>query len=66
VQLQVTHAVKSGKRLKQAGIGQRLVHEVLCVEVQRDGSDAWRLEPVIDILRQGGVSDCRGGGVLSV
>lgn len=52
----VVRAVKSHKSLKRAGIGQRLVHEVLCIELQKDGSDTWRLEPVIDLLKQGGVS----------
>jgi hypothetical protein len=58
---QVCHAVKSHKSLKRAGIGQRLVHEVLCIQLQKDGSDTWRLEPVVEILKQGGVSDGGGG-----
>lgn len=49
-------AVKSAKRLKYAGIGQRAVHDPLFVSVQPDGSDAWRLEPVIQLLKDGGVS----------
>ncbi|WIA42890.1 hypothetical protein OEZ86_008806 [Tetradesmus obliquus] len=48
-------AVKSAKRLKYAGIGQRAVHDPLFVSVQADGSDAWRLEPVIQLLKDGGV-----------
>jgi hypothetical protein len=52
----LARAVKSHKSLKRAGIGQRLVHEVLCIELQKDGSDTWRLEPVIELLKQGGVS----------
>lgn len=32
------------------------MHEVLCIELQKDGSDTWRLEPVIELLKQGGVS----------
>lgn len=55
--LQVLHAVKAHRKLKQAGIGQRLVHEVLCIELEKDGSDTWRLEPVIEVLKQGGVSE---------
>jgi hypothetical protein len=55
--LQVLHAVKAHRKLKQAGIGQRLVHEVLCIELEKDGSDTWRLEPVIEVLKQGGVSN---------
>lgn len=54
--LQVLHAVKAHRKLKQAGIGQRLVHDVLCLELEKDGSDTWRLEPVIEVLKQGGVS----------
>jgi 4-alpha-glucanotransferase len=49
-------AVKSAKRLKYAGIGQRVVHDPLFVSVQPDGSDVWRLEPVIELLKDGGVS----------
>jgi hypothetical protein len=49
-------AVKSAKRLKYAGIGQRAVHDPLFVSVQPDGSDVWRLEPVIELLKDGGVS----------
>lgn len=51
----LVRAVKSHKSLKRAGIGQRLVHEVLCIELQKDGSDTWRLEPVIELLKQGGL-----------
>jgi hypothetical protein len=54
--LQVLHAVKAHRKLKQAGIGQRLVHDVLCLDLEKDGSDTWRLEPVIELLKQGGVS----------
>ena len=57
----VCHSVKSHKSLKRAGIGQRLVHEVLCIQLQKDGSDTWRLEPVVELLKQGGVSDGGGG-----
>jgi hypothetical protein len=50
-------AVKSTKRLKYAGIGQRVVHDPLFVSVQPDGSDVWRLEPVIELLKDGGVRE---------
>jgi hypothetical protein len=50
-------AVKSAKRLKYAGIGQRVVHDPLFISLQPDGSDVWRLEPVIELLREGGVRD---------
>jgi hypothetical protein len=48
-------AVKSAKRLKYAGIGQRVVHDPLFISLQPDGSDVWRLEPVIELLKDGGV-----------
>lgn len=35
------------------------MHEVLCIELQKDGSDTWRLEPVVEILKQGGVSELK-------
>lgn len=50
------HAIKSAKRLKYAGVGQRLVHDPLFVSLQPDGSDTWRLEPIIEIIKNGGVS----------
>lgn len=49
-------AATKARRLKYAGVGQRLVQEPLFVTLQADGSDLWRLDPVIDILRNGGVS----------
>jgi len=49
-------AVKNAKRLKYAGVGQRLVQEPVFLSLQPDGSDLWRLEPVIQLLREGGVS----------
>lgn len=64
--MQIAHATKSHKSLQRAGIGQRLVREVLCIELEKDGSDTWRLEPVIELLKQGGVSLMRGGGGVQV
>lgn len=57
--------------MKYAGIGQRLVQEPLFLTLQPDGSDTWRLEPVIQILRDGGVrervySRPSGSSVLTV
>eukprot|EP00879_Flechtneria_rotunda_P004131 GHRR01004377.1.p1 GENE.GHRR01004377.1~~GHRR01004377.1.p1 ORF type:complete len:272 (+),score=69.05 GHRR01004377.1:104-919(+) len=48
-------AVKAPKRLKHAGVGQRLVHEPVFLTLQPEGSDVWRLEPVINLLRDGAV-----------
>jgi hypothetical protein len=31
------------------------VREVLCIQLEKDGSDTWRLEPVVELLKQGGV-----------
>jgi hypothetical protein len=55
-------AVKHGGRrlIREAGVGQRRVSAPLVVSLQPDGSDVWRLEPVIQILRDGGVSARQG------
>lgn len=52
----VVAAASSAKKLKYAGVGQRLVREPLVVSLQPDGSDTWRLEPVFELLQSGGVS----------
>ena len=40
---------------KSKGTPDRLVDETLYVEVEEDGSDAWRCADITDILRRGGV-----------
>lgn len=49
---------KSGRRQKYSSIGDTLsaAHQPLFVSVHPDGSDSWRLDPILDILRNGGVS----------
>ena len=56
------HAKRGGKGIsggggsgKSKGTPDRLVDETLYVEVEEDGSDAWRCADVTDILRRGGV-----------
>eukprot|EP01023_Acetabularia_acetabulum_P029802 TRINITY_DN28096_c0_g1_i6.p1 TRINITY_DN28096_c0_g1~~TRINITY_DN28096_c0_g1_i6.p1 ORF type:complete len:255 (-),score=22.44 TRINITY_DN28096_c0_g1_i6:133-897(-) len=46
---------EKNKRLKYRQMNTQNRNEPLYVEVQEDGSDAWRLDPVIDILNSGGV-----------
>lgn len=47
---------RNAKRLKYAGVGQTLLKEPLVVTVEPDGSDAaWRVEPIVELLRKGGV-----------
>lgn len=49
-------ATRSAKRLKYAGVGQRMVvGEPLFITVEADGSDTWRLERVVQLLKDGGV-----------
>jgi hypothetical protein len=48
--------VRNAKRLKYAGVGERLVKQPLFVSLEPDGSDVWRLDPVVDLLDKGGVS----------
>jgi hypothetical protein len=52
--LVATASVKSQKRLKYTSQG-TLLKEPLVVTVLADGSDAWRLGPIIDLIEQGGV-----------
>lgn len=53
---QVAAAVRNAKRLKYAGVGQRMVvGEPLFVTVEADASDEWRLERVVQLLKDGGV-----------
>ena len=54
----LTVVASSAKKLKYAGVGQRLVREPLVVSLQPDGADTWRLEPVFELLQHGGVSEC--------
>lgn len=53
---QICQAVRNAKRLKYAGVGQRMVHEPMIVTIQPDGSDSWRLEPVVRLIEDGAVS----------
>jgi hypothetical protein len=48
--------VRNAKRLKYAGVGERLVKQPLFVSLEPDGSDVWRLDPVVVLLYKGGVS----------
>jgi hypothetical protein len=47
--------VRSAKRLKYAGVGQRLVKDPLLVTVSSDASDAWRLDQIVEAIAAGGV-----------
>ena len=55
------HAKRGGKSKagggggKSKGVPDRLVEETLYVEVEEDGSDAWRCADITDLLRRGGV-----------
>ena len=62
VSLLPLHAKRGGKGKsggggggKSKGTPDRLVDETLYVEVEEDGSDAWRCADITDILRRGGV-----------
>ena len=48
-------AAKTARRLKYAGVGQRLVKEPLFLTVEPDGSDTWRLDPIVQLLKDGAV-----------
>ncbi len=54
--LVVTSAVKGGKRKKASGRGSKKGNTCVIVTVEQDGSDLWRLDSIIDQLRQGAVS----------
>eukprot|EP01025_Chloroclados_australasicus_P068706 TRINITY_DN9565_c1_g1_i2.p2 TRINITY_DN9565_c1_g1~~TRINITY_DN9565_c1_g1_i2.p2 ORF type:complete len:220 (-),score=2.65 TRINITY_DN9565_c1_g1_i2:16-675(-) len=46
---------KQRSKYRQQGAHSNPSSEPLYVEVQEDGSDSWRLEPVIELLKNGGV-----------
>lgn len=41
--------------MKYMGMGSSILKQPLVITVNPDGSDAWRLEPAADLLKQGGV-----------
>jgi hypothetical protein len=48
-------ATRTAKRLKYAGVGQRLVKEPIFLTLEPDGSDTWRLDPIVQLLKDGAV-----------
>ncbi|CAK9873546.1 unnamed protein product [Sphagnum jensenii] len=46
---------RSPKRLKYAGAGSRKDVEVITVQVDPFGSDTWRLDQIVDLIKNGGV-----------
>jgi hypothetical protein len=46
---------RSPKRLKYAGAGSRKDAEVITVQVDPFGSDTWRLDQIVDLIKNGGV-----------
>jgi hypothetical protein len=53
----VPSAVKSAKRAKNAGDKEKV--QTLIVTVEPDGSDAWRLDQIVDMIKDGAVSKQR-------
>ena len=50
----VPSAVKSAKRAKNAGDKEKV--QTVIVTVEPDGSDAWRLDQIVDMIKDGAVS----------
>jgi hypothetical protein len=49
---------RNAKRLKYSALGQSgSGKEPLVITLQPDGSDAWRIEPAVEMLRRGGVRE---------
>jgi hypothetical protein len=50
----VPSAVKSAKRAKNAGDKEKV--QTVIVTVEPDGSDVWRLDQIVDMIKDGAVS----------